>query len=147
MTAGDFAASQLLAGGIIWLTAPLVTAFYPTIVRHRHGSPITIGAIATLAIALVGLVALTAGRASPDREGSTAATSVGREGCFFVLAMSATATACATFACWAALARRQAIRLTLAFLALALLLELGWDWLVGHNNGTILAAGPLLALA
>ena len=60
--------------------------------------------------------------------------------------MSATATACATFACWSALARTRAMRLTLAFLGLALLLELGWDGLAGHTD-TILATGPLLALA
>ncbi len=144
-TAGDFAASQLLAGGIIWVTAPLITAFYPTIVRHRHRSPITTGAIGTVAIALVGLVALTAvgpvlieklygGHFSGSREA------------FLVLALSATATACATFACWAALARKQAMRPTLVLLALALLIELGWDGLAGRTE-TLLAAGPLLALA
>ncbi|MGC2207430.1 MAG: hypothetical protein WA724_06180 [Candidatus Dormiibacterota bacterium] len=144
--AGDFAASQLLAGGIIWLTAPLVTAFYPTIVRHRHGSPITIGGLSTLGIALVGLGAVTV--VGPVLIGKLYGSHFsGSRGLLLVLAMSAAATACATFVCWAALARRQAVRLTLAFLGLAILLEVGWDWLVGHNNGTILAAGPLLALA
>jgi O-antigen/teichoic acid export membrane protein len=145
VAAGDFAASQLLAGGIIWVTAPLVTAFYPTIVRHRHRSPILIGAIGTLGIALVGFVALTTvGPILIERlYGSHFS---GSRGLLLVLAMSATATACATFACWAALARRRAMRLTLAALGLALLLELGWDGLVGHTD-TILAAGPFLALA
>ncbi len=144
VAAGNFAASQLLVGGIIWVTAPLVTAFYPTIVRHRHRSPILIGTLGTLGIALVGLTILTAvgplliaklygGHFSGSRE------------LFLVLAISATATACATFACWAALARRRAMRLTLALLGLALLLELGWDGLVGHT-ATILATGPVLAL-
>jgi hypothetical protein len=67
-------------------------------------------------------------------------------GLLLVLAMSATATACASFACWAALARMRAMRLTLALLGLALLLELAWDGLVGRTD-TALAAGPLLALA
>ncbi|MHB1894776.1 MAG: lipopolysaccharide biosynthesis protein [Candidatus Dormibacteria bacterium] len=144
VAAGDFAASQLLSGGIIWVTAPLVTAFYPTIVRHRHRSPILIGALGTLGVALVGLLILTAvgplliaklygGHFSGSR------------GLLLMLAVSATATACATFACWAALARRRAMRLTLAVLGLALLLELGWDGLVGHT-GTVLAAGPVLVL-
>jgi hypothetical protein len=143
--AGDFAASQLLVGGIIWGTAPLVTAFYPTMVRHRHRAPITIGALATLGLALVGLVALTAvGPVLIEKlYGSHFS---GSRGLLLVLAMSATATACATFACWSALARTRAMRLTLAFLGLALLLELGWDGLAGHTD-TILATGPLLALA
>ena len=145
VAAGDYAASQLLAGGIIWLTAPLVTAFYPTIVRHRLRSPIVIGALGTLGIALVGLIALTV--VGPDLiEKLYGGHFSGSRGLLLVLAMSASATACATFACWAALARKRAMRLTLAFLGLALLLELGWDWLVGHTD-TILAAGPLLALA
>jgi hypothetical protein len=144
VAAGDFAASQLLAGGIIWGTAPLVTAFYPTIVRHRHGSPILIGALGTLGVALVGLLILTA-------VGPLLTTKLygghfsGSRGMFLVLGVSAAATACATFACWAALARRRAMRLTPAILGLALLLELGWDGLLGHS-GIVLAAGPVLAL-
>ena len=144
VAAGDFAASQLLASGIIWVTAPLVTAFYPTIVRYRHRSPILIGAMGTLGIALVGVLILTA--VGPivmvklyGRHFS------GSRGLFLVLAVSATATATATFACWAALARRRATQLTLAALGLSLLLELGWDGLIGHS-GTVLAAGPVLAL-
>ncbi|MHB1498925.1 MAG: hypothetical protein ACYCXN_13575, partial [Acidimicrobiales bacterium] len=145
VAAGDFAASQLLAGGIIWVTAPLVTAFYPTIVRQRHRSPILIGALGTLGVALVGLLILTA--VGPLLMAKLYGGHFsGSRGLFLVLAVSATATACATFACWAALARRRAMRLTLAVLGLALLLELGWDGLIGHT-GTVLAAGPVLALA
>ncbi|HUY24860.1 MAG TPA: hypothetical protein VMV09_06105, partial [Candidatus Saccharimonadales bacterium] len=144
VAAGDFAASQLLAGGIIWVTSPLVTAFYPTIVRHRHRSPILIGALGTLGVALVGLLILTA--VGPLLiEKLYGGHFSGSRGLFLVLAVSATATACATFACWAALARRRAMRLMLALLGSALLLELGWDGLIGHT-GTVLAAGPVLAL-
>ena len=144
VAAGDFAASQLLAGGIIWVTAPLVTAFYPTIVRQRHSSPILIGALGTLGVALVGLLILTA--VGPLlMEKLYGGHFSGSRGLFLVLAVSATATACATFACWAALARRRRMRLTLAVLGLALLLELGWDGLIGHTS-TILAGGPVLAL-
>ena len=144
VAAGDFAASQLLAGGIIWVTAPLVTAFYPTIVRHRHRSPILIGALGTLGVALVGLLILTA--VGPLLIGKLYGGHFsGSRGLLLMLAVSATATACATFACWAALARRRAMRLTLAVLGLSLLLELGWDGLIGHS-GTVLAAGPVLAL-
>ena len=143
--AGDFAASQLLAGGIIWVTAPLVTAFYPTIVRHRYKSPIAIGAIGTLGIALLGLVALT--EVAPllihKLYGSHFS---GSRVLLLVLALSATATACGTYACWAALARSRSMRPVVAFLGLALLLELGWDGLVGHTESA-LAAGPLSALA
>ena len=144
VAAGDFAASQLLAGGIIWVTAPLVTAFYPTIVRHQHRSPILIGALGTLGVALVGLLILTA--VGPLLMAKLYGGHFsGSRGLFLVLGASATATACATFACWAALARRRAIRLTLAVLGLALLLELGWDGMIGHT-GTVLAVGPVLAL-
>ncbi|MDA8399416.1 MAG: hypothetical protein M0008_05125, partial [Actinomycetota bacterium] len=145
VAAGDFAASQLLAGGIIWVTAPLVTAFYPTIVRHRHRSPVLIGALGTLGVALVGLVILTA--VGPLLMARLYGGHFnGSHALFLVLAVSATATACATFACWAALARRRAMRLTLAVLGLAFLLEMGWDGLIGHT-GTVLAAGPVLALS
>ena len=144
VAAGDFAASQLLAGGIIWVTAPLVTAFYPTIVRHRHRSPILIGALGTLGIALVGLIILTA--VGPLLIGKLYGGHFnGSRGLFLVLAVSATATACATFACWAALARRRATRPMLALLGLALALALGWDGLIGHS-GIVLAAGPVVAL-
>jgi O-antigen/teichoic acid export membrane protein len=144
VAAGDFAASQLLAGGIIWVTAPLVTAFYPTIVRQRHRSPILVGAVGTLGVALVGLLILTA--VGPMLMAKLYGGHFsGSRGLFLVLAVSATATACATFACWAALARQRAMRLTPAVLGLALLLELGWDGVIGHS-GTVLAAGPVLAL-
>ncbi|MGA7088150.1 MAG: hypothetical protein WB116_07750 [Candidatus Dormiibacterota bacterium] len=145
VTAGDFAASQLLAGGIIWVTAPLITAFYPTIVRHKHWSPIATGAIGTVAIALSALVTLTAlGPALIDK--FYGGQFSGSRGTLLILTLSATATACAAFACWTALARKQAIRLTLALLVLALLIELVWDALAGRTE-TLLAAGPLLALA
>ncbi len=144
VAAGDFAASQLLAGGIIWVTAPLVTAFYPTIVRHRHRSPILVGALGTLGVALVGLLILTA--AGPLLIGKLYGGYFGgSRGLFLVLAVSATATACGTFACWAALALRQAMRLMLAFVAFAIVLELGWDSLIAHT-GPVLAAGPVVAL-
>ncbi|MHB1500471.1 MAG: lipopolysaccharide biosynthesis protein [Candidatus Dormibacteria bacterium] len=144
VAAGDFAVSQLLAGGIIWITGPMVTAFYPTIVRHRHRSPILLGAVGTLGVALVGLLILTA--VGPLLIGKLYGGHFsGSRALLLMLAISATATACATFACWAALARRRAMRLTLALLGLALLLELGWDGLIGHT-GTVLAAGPVLAL-
>jgi hypothetical protein len=145
VAAGDFAASQLLAGAIIWGSGPLVTAFYPTIVRHQHRSAIAIGALGTLGLALVGLVALTVAGPVVIEKLYGSHFSGSRE-LLLVLATSATATACATFACWAALARLRAMRLTLVFLGLALFLELGWDGLVGHTS-TTLAVGPLLALS
>lgn len=144
VAAGDFAASQLLAGGIIWVTAPFVTAFFPTIVRHGHRSPIAIGAAGTLGVAIVGLIALVAIGPNLIERLYGSHFSASRE-LLLVLAMSATATACTTFACWAALARQRVMRLTPAVLGLALLLELVWDALVGHTD-TTLAAGPLLAL-
>ena len=145
VAAGNFAASQLLAGGIIWVTAPLVTAFFPTIVRHQYRSPILTGAVATVGIAVVALVALTA--VGPVLiEKLYGGHFHGSRGLILVLAMSATATTCATFVCWVAVARKRATRLTVAALGLALLLELGWDGLVGHTE-IVLAAGPLLAIA
>lgn len=145
VAAGDFAANQLLAGGIIWLTAPLVMAFYPTIVSYRHRSPIAIGAIGTLAISLVALIALTVvGPVLVDR--LYGGQFSGSRDLLFVLAMSATATTCASFACWAALAGRRATRSTMAFLCLALVIELAWDAVIGHA-GIVLAVGPLMAIA
>lgn len=143
-TAGDFTAAQLLAGAIIWITGPLVTAFYPTIVRHRHRSPIVIGVTATAALSLLGLGGLTL-------LGPTLMVRLygghfsGSTDLFVVLALSATATACATFGCWVALARRRAIPLTLVGLGLALLLEVGLDALLAHTP-ILLAAGPTVTV-
>jgi hypothetical protein len=144
MAAGDFAAAQLLAGGIIWATAPLVTAFYPTIVRRRHHSPVLVGVLGTFGIALAGLIVLTAGGPVLIAKLYGGHFS-GSRALFLVLALSATTTATATFGCWAALAWRGSVRLPLAGVGVALALELLWDGLVGHT-ALILAAGPLMSL-
>ncbi|MEA2647084.1 MAG: hypothetical protein QOE92_2167 [Chloroflexota bacterium] len=56
--AGDFAATQLIAGGLIIVLAPLTMAFFPTIARYRDRRTISAGLGATLAIGLAGAAAL-----------------------------------------------------------------------------------------
>lgn len=142
--AGNFAAAQLLSGSIIWITAPIVTAFYPALARHRNRSAILIGLVATAALSVLGLVALTVvGPLLTARlYGGYFSVSAGL---FATLALSAAATACATFGCWVALARRSAVRRTVVALALALVLEAGLDATLGHA-APVLAAGPAATL-
>ena len=140
--AGDFAAGQLLAGAIVWGTAPLVTAFFPTIARSGGLAPLVTGGLATLGLALGGLAVLTAigplmihtvyGMAfRPPRV------------LLLSLAASATVTSAATFACWSAMARGLQWP-TLGLLGVAFAVDLVWVSLAGHS-ATRLAVGPLVS--
>lgn len=60
-TAGRFAAAQLLCGGILFATAPVVMAFYPAVARTGARRVVLLGLGVTLglsAVALAGLAAL-----------------------------------------------------------------------------------------
>ena len=142
--AGDFAATQLLTGALIWGTAPLVTAFFPTIARFRTRQAFVYGEFATLGLALAGAAVLTAvGPAFVQRlYGSSFLAS---RPVLAVLTISASATACATFAAWAAMAGRVHIGRVLTALMVALGTEVVWD-LLGAHSPTALASGPALSI-
>ncbi len=143
--AGDFAATQLLTGALIWGTAPLVTAFFPTIARFRTRQAFIYGEFATLGLALAGAAVLTAvGPAFVQRlYGSSFFAS---RPVLAVLTISAAATACATFAAWAAMAGRAHTGRVLLALVVALGTEVVWD-LLGAPSATMLASGPALSIA
>ncbi len=142
--AGDFAASQLLAGALIWGTAPIVTAFFPTIARHRTRRTFLYGELATLLIALLGSVGLTA--LGPLMVGHLYGHGfTGSRSVLIMLAISATATACATFASWAAMAGSIRLGGVLASLGVAVASEVLWDALVAQGPIT-LALAPVVAL-
>lgn len=142
--AGDFAATQLVAGALIWGTAPIVTAFFPTIARHRSRSAVILGELATAAIAVFGAAVLTG--VGPALIGRLygAGFSEARP-LIAVLALSATITTCATFTAWAALAGQAHVTGVIVALAVAGSAELVWDIALAHGLFG-LALGPGLSL-
>ncbi len=143
--AGDFAATQLLVGALIWGTAPIVTAFFPTIALRQARSAFLYGECATCALALLGAGLLTlVGPLAVHRLYGAGFT--GSRTLIAVLAVSATATACATFAAWAAMAGRVHVGGVLLGLTAAVGSELLWDS-AGPKGAVALALGPALALA
>ncbi len=142
--AGDFAAAQLLAGSLIWGTAPLVTAYFPTIVRLRTRSAFLHGEVATLILALVGAAVIcVTGPVLVERLYGTSFL-IPRP-VLAVLTISASATACATFAAWSALAGRAHVGQVLIALLAALGTGTAWDLLVARSP-IALAAAPVLSL-
>ncbi len=143
-SAGDFAATQLLAGALIWGTAPLVTAFFPTIARLRTTRAFVYGEVATLILAVVGAAVLTVmGPVFVERLYGTAF--VASRPLLFILTISASATAGASFAAWSAMAGRAHVGQVLIALLTALGAEVAWD-LLGAHSATTLAAAPALSL-
>lgn len=142
--AGDFAAAQLLAGALIWGTAPLVTAFFPTIARLRTRGTFLYGEAATLILALAGAAVLsTSGPLLVERLYGTDFLS--SRVVLIVLSISASAIACATFAAWSAMAGRAHVGPVLSALLVALGTEVAWD-LLGVRSPTALAAAPAFSL-
>ncbi|MGH7639519.1 MAG: lipopolysaccharide biosynthesis protein [Candidatus Dormibacteria bacterium] len=143
--AGVFAGAQLLAGSIIYVTAPLVTAFYPTLARGRDRQTVWVGLLATAAIAALGVLGL--GLIGPwlvpilygpqFHPGSEL---------LFDLGASAAVTTVAGFACWAGVARSRAYRPLLVGLTTALLggAVLCAFWAHSANE---LGATPAMALS
>lgn len=142
--AGDFAATQLLAGALIWGTAPIVTAFFPTIARLRTRRAFVYGELATLALALIGAALLTAVGPVVVQHLYGSSFLASRQ-VLAVLTISATATACVTFAAWAAMAGKAHVGHVLIALLTALGTELAWDLLSAHTP-TTLAAAPAISL-
>ncbi len=142
--AGDFAATQLLAGALIWGTGPLVTAFFPTIARLRARRAFVYGELATLVLAVAGAAVLTLVGPMLFQRLYGSSFGVSRQ-VLAVLAISAIAAACATFAAWSAMAGRAHIGRVLVALLTALGAEVAWD-LLGAHSPTSLAAAPAVSL-
>ncbi len=142
--AGDFAATQLVVGALIWGTAPIVTAFFPTIARHRARTAVIFGELATASIALLGAAVLTG--IGPGLIARVYGAGFGESRPLIAaLALSATITTCATFTAWSAVAAKEHVAGIVVALALALSLEFVWDLSVAREL-LALALGPGLAL-
>lgn len=142
--AGAFAAAQLLAGGIIYLTTPLVTAFYPTLARGGDRQAVVVGFVATVVIALVGVLGL--GLLGPTLMPRV----YGPEfhpgmALLFSLGISAAVTTVVGFACWSAVARRQLRVPVVSGLAVGLICAVALCSVAAHS-GVQLGAVPAAAM-
>jgi O-antigen/teichoic acid export membrane protein len=142
--AGAFAAAQLLAGGILYATAPLVTAFYPTLARGRDRQAVVVGLLATAGIAGVGVLGL--GLLGPilmprlyGPEFHPSSTLL------FVLGFSALVTTVAGFASWAAVARSRVVRPVVVGLSVGLV-SAGLLCALWAHSALELGSVPALAL-
>ncbi|TMB89107.1 MAG: hypothetical protein E6J45_10605 [Chloroflexi bacterium] len=141
---GRFAAAQVLASAILLIVAPVTTAFFPTIARHRDRSAALVGVVATAVLAMVCAAALALiGPVFMSRiygPGFAAPRALLTE-----FGLSALAVAVATFALWAARARDgRHLRVTVIAIA-ALALE-GVAGGLLHPSADVLAAAPVLTL-
>ena len=142
---GRFAAAQVLASGVLFVTAPVVTAFYPTIARHRHWHAGLVGAGATLALAAIAAAGMAG--LGPRLMGHV-------YGPHFVVGArlllefgaSAATVSLATYAVWASRALRHRMLPVAAAVGLAALLELAGG-LARPANPELLAALPAASLA
>jgi len=142
--AGQFAAVQLLAGGILFASAPLVTAFYPTLARGHDRQAVVVGLLGTCGVAGLGAAALgIVGPALvPRLYGSQFHPSAALLIC---LGISAAATAVGTFLCWVAVARRRPLLPVLFGLGAGLLADFALCMLWAHTS-IELGISPVLAL-
>lgn len=142
--AGDFAATQLVAGALVWGTAPIVTAFFPTLARHRSGSAVIAGELATAGTALLGAAVLTF--IGPPLLARLYGAGFGESRSLIAaLTISATTTTCASFAAWAGLATTTRVTKILYSLAASLAVEIFWDVAIAHST-TSLALAPLVSI-
>jgi biofilm PGA synthesis N-glycosyltransferase PgaC len=142
-SAGRFAAAQALALGILFVTAPITPAFYPSLARSRKASTALLGLACTAGFAVLatgGLVLL-----GPSVVRLFYGASFGSSPLLFAaLGTSASVAACLTYALWAcsALGRRRLVSLVIVVACPAeALLAMLW-----HPNLLALAIGPGLAV-
>jgi O-antigen/teichoic acid export membrane protein len=143
-TAGTFAAAQLLASGVLFLTAPLATAFFPSIVRMGRRDVILAGLAMTLVVGVVG-GAIIAALGPIVLRRFYGVDFVASSTLFAVLCSSATCVAVATYWLWTARARRHSAVRTGAVIAIAVICEVLVSALVSRSV-MLLAAGPAFAM-
>jgi len=141
---GRFAAAQVLASGVLFVTAPVATAFYPTVARHRQWRTVLVGAAATLGLAgtaSIGMAVL--GPALMAHVYGAGFAVSGR--LLFELGLSAATVSLATYAVWTSRAMRHRTGPVVAAVAVAATVEL----LAGVAltvNVEVLAALPCISL-
>lgn len=142
--AGDYAAYQVVVGGIIWVTAPLVTAFYPTLSRRGQWPAVLIGILGTMVLALVGvaLLALAGPHLIQRLYGRPIPVS---PGVLLALSLSAGTVAVATFGSWASVARNWLVGPICVLLLFAFLFEVVFDSRTGAHP-LLLAQSPGISI-
>ena len=143
--AGDFAAIQLVAGGLVLVLSPLTMAFFPTIARYRDRRTISAGLAATVGIGLAG--ALTLGLVGPwliaRLYGPDFVTSAPLA---LAMGVSALAVATASYCVWAARALLSHPRALVSGAVTAIAVEVALGLAV-QGSPAWLAASPTLAVA
>jgi poly-beta-1,6-N-acetyl-D-glucosamine synthase len=141
-SAGDLAAAHLMVSGILFLTAGLATAFYPSIVRSRRVRDALVGLFATAGLA--GLAALGATVLGPSIiHGMYGVSFAAGRSLFAVLGLSVAAVAAATYGLWAVQALQRHRAAMAAGISFALVVEvvLGTTW---HPSAVALGVAPAL---
>jgi len=121
--AGDFSAAQLLAGGILFLSAPAVTAFFPITARGRNLRTALLGlaGLLTLCASAVVFLALLGPTLMPLLFGSGYSAPLSL---FAALGTSATLVAAATFCTWMTRAMSRLVWVAFAGSAVAVTTEI-----------------------
>lgn len=142
--AGEFAAAQLAASGILLLTNPLVTALYPTIARDRNMRLVGRGLAATVGVCVVTTAALAA--LGPFAVHTLYGSSFRPDaGLFALLALSASCISVATYLLWVS----RALQVLLAPATWGILTALAAELLLGQvwtGSAWTIAFGPAVAV-
>lgn len=142
--ASDLSAAQLVAGGVVFVTGSVVTAFFPSIVRGRARGTVLTGLLATVTLALAGggvLVGLLP-ELAPRLYGTRFATPASL---MAALSVSLLAVTTANYLLWVARALQRLLLPTAVGCALALVVETGLG-AVWHPGAIVLAVEPGVAL-
>jgi len=141
---GRFAAAQVLASGVLFVTAPVATAFYPTVARHREWRAVLVGASATAGLA--GAASLGMAVLGPSLMGGVYGAGFAVSGRILLeLGLSAATVSLATYAVWISRAMRSHAVPVAAAVGIAALVQV----LVGvalPGNLEVLAALPCISL-
>jgi O-antigen/teichoic acid export membrane protein len=142
---GRFAAAQVLASGVLFVTAPVATAFYPTVARHRQWRAVLVGAAATLGLAGVASVGMAV--LGPSLMGAVYGSGfMVSSRLLLELGLSAAAVSLATYAVWTSRALRQRTGPVTAVVAVAAVVEVVAGVALPVDL-EVLAALPCLGLA
>ncbi|HEV7677234.1 MAG TPA: hypothetical protein VGQ42_01540 [Candidatus Dormibacteraeota bacterium] len=138
--AGRFAAAQLLSGAILFVAAPVVTAFYPAMVARASRRLFATGMAATLGVTVLGVTAV--GTVGPVVMRFAYGSEFVTDRALLVsLGLSAMVVSAANYLVWVMRALRARSRLVIGLVASAVVVELGLGDVI-QTNSTMLAAVP-----
>lgn len=142
--AGIFAASQVLATGVLYLTGPFTQAFFPTIARRPSRQTVLAGLGGNAAIGL--LLAAAMGVGGPlIMHYAYGGEYDGSHELFITLGVSAMTVGIGSYVLWASRATQQLVRFSAVAIISALLIEIGVGVTL-HGSSMSLALGPGCAM-